>query len=379
MPIFQASRRPTPAHSARTAPALCRRAMGACVVSLLGIAVAPQSGWASRIRPPPPPGPEASDANPQFGVQQSQFDLGSTFLERAGDQMSWGTNAARANNPGGGGASQETAPQLYRSWAELYGINSRTDAQGTFTGDQRRTYGGVGGFGATVLPGFNVGVTVDVSNSKIDMPESMQSADLGLTQVGVNASYTIGAWTLAAVIVHGWGNIASERDTLLGPTLANYHGRIDGALGEVSYYWSTGQSRIVPKLGFEYVRAVTDSFSEVGGFNPVTAAAVTGDRAKVLAGTELGHYFVVDGHVLDLSGYGKFVDNVMQNLDPLAITAHGHSIAIQGVVESQYGADAGAGLSYGLSQALRVYANYDGKFRQNFVSHQGTVGLEVRW
>lgn len=362
----------------------CRKARrchaaGVLAIALLGIVTAIRSASARYDLPPPRPGPQPADANPQFGVQQSQFDLGSTFLERGGDQMTWGTTAARASNPGGGGASQETAPLLCRSWAELYGINARSDAQGTFTGDQRRTYGGVGGFGATVLPGLNLGLTVDGSNSKIDMPASMQSADLGLTQVGVNASYAVGAWTLAAVYVHGFGDIATMRDTTAGTSLASYHGRLDGALGEVSYYWGAGQSRIVPKLGFEYVRAVTDGFTETGGFNPVTAAAVTGERAKLLAGAELGHYFVVDGHVLDLSGYGKLVDNVMQNLDPLAVTAHGQVIAVQGVVESRYGADAGAGLSYGISQALRVYANYDGKFRQNFVSHQGTLGLEVRW
>ncbi len=359
-----------------------RRTAGFVAVVLAGLAIAPTKGGAMDLldrRPPPKPGPSPTDANPQLSAQQSMFDLGATFLERAGDQMSWGPNAVRRNNPGGGGASQDAAPQTFRSWAELYGINSRTDAQGTFTGDQRRTYGGVGGLGATVAPGLNLGATVDVSNSKIDMPASLQSADLGLTQVGVNASYTFGAWTLAAVYVHGWGNIAAERDTLRGASLSSYQGRLDGALGEVSYYWSSGQSRIVPKLGFEYARAVTDGFRETGGFNPVTGGPVTGDRAKILAGAELGHYFVINGHVLDLSGYGKLVDNVMQNLDPFAITAHGQFISVQGIVESRYGADAGAGLSYGLSEALRLYANYDGKFRENFVAHQGTLGLEVRW
>ncbi len=348
-------------------------------VAVLGLAMSPSTGKADRILRPPPPGPNLADGNSQAGSQQSLFDLGTTFLDRAGNQATWGTNAASGNNPAGGGASQDATPQMFRSWGELYGINSRTDAQGSFTGDQRRTYGGVAGVGATVLPGLNLGVSVDQSNSKIDMPLSMQSADLGLTQLGFNASYTRGDWTLAGVVVHGWGSIASQRDTLGGVASSNYRGRLDGALGELSYYWGLGQNRIVPKLGIEYVRAATDSFSETGGLDPVSAAAVSGDRARVLVGTELGHYWVIDGHVLDLSGYGKFVDNFVQNLDPLSVTANGQTIAVQGIVESQYGADAGAGISYGLSQAARLYANYDGKFRQNFVSHLGTLGLEIRW
>jgi len=347
-------------------------------VAVVGLATMPTLASADYLVPRPP-GPPLTAANAQAASEQALFDLGTTFLERAGDQATWGPNAATGNNPGGGGASQSAVPQTFRSWAELYGISSRTDAQGAFTGDHRTTYGGVAGFAATLLPGLNVGVTVDQSATSIDMPQAQQSAQLGLTQFGFNVSYTRGDWTLAGVVVHGLGNIAAQRGTFSGLALSNYSGQLDGALGELSYYWSAGQNRIVPKLGIEYVRAQTDAFRESGGFDPVTASGVSGERTRVLLGAEIGHYWLIDGHVLDLSGYGKFVDNVVQDLDPLAISVNGQTISLQGVVESQYGADAGAGISYGLTQALRVYANYDGKFRQNIVSHQGTLGIELRW
>src|ERR1700742_58980 len=43
-------------------------------------------------------------------------NLGSSFLERLGDQASGGFNRASRNNPGGGGASESTDGVLYRSW-----------------------------------------------------------------------------------------------------------------------------------------------------------------------------------------------------------------------------------------------------------------------
>ena len=55
------------------------------------------------------------------------------------------------------------------------------------------------------------------------------------------------------------------------------------------------------------------------------------------------------------------------------------SITVQGVGESQYGADTGASASLSLTNAVRVYLNYDGKFRAALQSHQGTVGVEVKW
>jgi uncharacterized protein with beta-barrel porin domain len=52
---------------------------------------------------------------------------------------------------------------------------------------------------------------------------------------------------------------------------------------------------------------------------------------------------------------------------------------VQGIGESQYGADAGASASLSLSNTMRIYLNYDGKFRAATQSHQGTFGVELKW
>ena len=57
----------------------------------------------------------------------------------------------------------------------------------------------------------------------------------------------------------------------------------------------------------------------------------------------------------------------------------GVSASIAGVRESTLGADAGAAVSARVSEYLRLYAIYDGRFRSNFTSHSGTLGAEVRW
>jgi len=87
----------------------------------------------------------------------------------------------------------------------------------------------------------------------------------------------------------------------------------------------------------------------------------------------------VDQKILDLSGYGKFVDNFEQNLSSVTVSLGPQSISVQGIGESRYGADAGAALSLSLTNAVRVYLNYDGKFRSALQSHQATAGIEVKW
>src|SRR6202020_1524990 len=139
------------------------------------------------------------------------------------------------------------------------------------------------------------------------------------------------------------------------------------------------QSRIVPKAAFEYVHASTGSFQEMGGLDPVSASGATLERSRMLLGAEIGHYWIVDQKILDLSAYGKFVDNVSQHLSSIIVSLGPESIAVQGIGESQYGADTGASASLSLSNTARLYINYEGKFRAAMQSHQGTVGVELKW
>ena len=306
-------------------------------------------------------------------------NLGSNFLERLGNQSSNGFNRMLRTNPGGGGASESTDTPRYRTWFEGYGIAATNGPLGLFVGDNRKTWGGVAGIGARVAPGINIGFSVDQSRTAIDVPLALQSATIDLTQLGFNASVDSGPWTWAGAVVHGFGNINSRRDTGFGFATAGYNARLDGVLSEISYYWSKDQSRIVPKGAFEYVRARTGSLQEMGGLDPVAVTAATVQRVRFLVGAEIGHYWIVDQKIFDLSAYGKFVDNVVQNFSDITVSLGTQSLTLQGIGESRYGADAGASASLSLSNTARVYFNYDAKFRAAMQSHQGTVGLELKW
>jgi uncharacterized protein with beta-barrel porin domain len=317
--------------------------------------------------------------NSEVSAGGQVLNLGSNFLERLGNQATNGFGRALRNNPDGGGASEAAEASRIRTWTEFYGISSTTGTQGAFVGDQRKTWGGVAGLGAQLAPGVNVGLSIDQSRTDIDVPLALQSAKLDLTQFGFNASVDKGPWTWAVAIVHGVGNVNSSRDTGLGIANAVYGAQIDGALTEIDYYWNLDQSRIVPKAALEYVRASTDSFRETGGLDPLLAGGTAMTRARALVGAEVGHYWIFGQKLLDLSAYGKFVDNFSQNFGSVLVSLGAQSITVQGIGESQYGADAGASASLSLSNTARLYINYDGKFRANLQSHQGTLGLELRW
>jgi uncharacterized protein with beta-barrel porin domain len=329
--------------------------------------------------PTPSPTPTPTSTNYDQSAGNSMLNFGSGFLERLGNQASSGVDRASRTNPGGGGASQSAEDPRYRTWYEGYGMSVRTDAQGDFVGDKRKTFGGVAGFGARVAPGVNLGFSVDQSHTDIDVPLALQSATLDLTQIGFNGSVDKGPWTWAFAVVHGFGKVHSSRDTGLGFAVAGYRASVDGALTEISYFWTKDQMRIVPKGALEYVRATGAAFQETGGFDPLNVGASAIARARVMLGAEVGRYFIFDQKILDLSAYGKFVDNFYQDLGLVQVSLGTQNIIVPGIGESRYGADAGASASLSLTNTARLYVNYDGKFRSQLTSHQGTVGFEYRW
>jgi uncharacterized protein with beta-barrel porin domain len=377
---MRGSSRPSRASDTSSGARLCQ-ALAVVFALVVVVASSPARAQAFAALPPAPPAPVPipTNINSDISAGSALTNLGSNFLERLGSQATNGFGSALRNNPGGGGASEATDAPRFRTWEEVYGISASNGAQGPFVGDQRQTWGGVAGLGARIAPGVNVGFSVDQSRTTIDVPLAFQSAALDLTQLGFNASVDRGPWTWALALVHGFGKVNSSRDTGLGLAIAGYNAQIDGALTELSYYWSKDQNRIVPKAAFEYVRASTGSLQEVGGLDPVMATGSSAERARILIGAEIGHYWIFDRKILDLSAYGKFVDNVEQNFSSVVVSLGAQNITVQGVGESRYGADAGASASLSLSNTARVYVNYDAKFRAAMQSHQGTLGVEFKW
>jgi uncharacterized protein with beta-barrel porin domain len=332
--------------------------------------------------PPPPPPVSLTSATSAISAEFTSFDLGSGFLSSLVDHStSYFGGGYTLPNPEGGGAGND--PPRYRSWVESYGLWSSTAATGDFVGDHHASIGGVAGFGANVAEGAWLGVSVDESHTNIDAPAAMQRGILDLTQLGLNGSYEFGRWTISAAVIRGFGSVGENRDTTTGPAGASYDADLWGAISELSYYWGLGNTRFVPKLGFDWQRTHTEGYSESGAsLDTASVPDAASTRARAFAGAEIGHSWMVDATMIDLSGYGRFVDIVSQSIPALLVTsvtgAESPSL-IQGPLQGQYGADAGATLAIRLTQLSRVYLGFESHFRSGYQAYGGTIGGEIRW
>ena len=68
------------------------------------------------VAPAPTPFPMPSDVNSEMSAGSAIINLGSNFLERLGQQASYGFGSGLRRNPGGGGASEATDAPAFRMW-----------------------------------------------------------------------------------------------------------------------------------------------------------------------------------------------------------------------------------------------------------------------
>ena len=312
--------------------------------------------------------------------EAAMLDAGSRFMQRLGALSSFRAAPGTEIRAQTGGA--EMIANRYRVWMEGYGLRSRTDSEPDFSGDRRQTYGGLAGAAVTISPGLNAGLSIYQSRTKIDITGIAQSGRIDLTQIGAIVTYEKGPWNFGANLIHGFGDIHSNRFEFGGQSTAAYQARLWGAMAELSYFWELpNHTRFVPRLTFDWAQSRSDAFAEIGGVAPVSGTAVTASRTRLLIGAEVGHSWFVQKTIMDFSIYGRFVDNLSQNFDVLQISDPAASAPqfVAGVRESKLGADAGAMLSAKVTDVMRLYAVYDGRYRGNFTSHGGTVGAEFRF
>lgn len=275
----------------------------------------------------------------------------------------------------------QTSPQ-YRAWFEGYGSRAHTAAQRAFTGDARASFGGIAGIGATFGQNVSLGASVDQGRTVTDVTGGTQSSRLHLTQIGLNSAFASGPWTLGIAGIHGFGDNTSTRLETRGPATATYGTHMWGALGELSYYWSSGSWRVVPKTGLDWMRVSMDSFAEAGGTTPLAVSGLASGRTRAYGTLELGYTTAVDQAMVDISAYGKAIDTVSQNVGSVVATALSPGLTprvVPGLIDARFELATGAALSVRLGPPVRLYATYDGRFRNGYNFHGGTLGLEVRW
>ena len=229
---------------------------------------------------------------------------------------------------------------------------------------------------------MSFGVSVDQGRTDIDIQNLPQSSRIDLTQIGANAIFESGAWSLAFAGIHGFGDVRSQRFDTGGQINANYDASLWGAIAELSYYWSSGSWRIVPKIGIDWTEISVDPFIENGGAIPVAATAQETRRTRAFVGAEIGYSWFAGQTLYDIGVYGRAIDILSQDVDSvLATAANGNALPrlIPGIIDDRFEFNGGVSTTVRFSDTARMYLIYDARLRDGFSAHAGTLGFEFRW
>ena len=181
-----------------------RRLALAFAIGLVLAAAAMASAQAQILpSPSPTPTPGITIISSEISANNAVSNLGSSFLERLGNQATNGANSIGRTNPSSGGASEAAEAPKVRAWGEAYGISSTTDRQGDFAGDRRTTRGGVVGVGATFAPASasaSPSTRATARSTCPRIPERHAQSHPARRQFSIDK----GPWTVAGAFVTVW-------------------------------------------------------------------------------------------------------------------------------------------------------------------------------
>lgn len=301
-------------------------------------------------------------------VQSGLFDSAGRFLHRLGREGARGLFGSRGGAGRGGG------------WAEAYVLDGGRDPRNGLPGEQGDSAGFAAGFGLNAAPGVSLGFGADHGWTDIGVAANGETADVRLTQFGLDARLGAGPFGVGAALTYGAGEVDSSR-AFMGVARGAYDVALLGAFVEARYDIDLGGWRLTPAAGLDWVQVESDTFTESGPLGFIVPAAEQ-DRTRAFAGAEIGGRLGLGGRAaLELTGYARYLavlDGEERALPIVFAAAPGTPLVMRGIDEED-SILLGAQARLELSRSVSLYFGYDGRFAGGHESHAGTGGIRVRW
>ncbi|MDC7787310.1 outer membrane autotransporter protein [Rhodoplanes tepidamans] len=282
--------------------------------------------------------------------------------------------AAYASADGGEVAA---APAGWSVWGQAFGRTARVGDAGGLPGGKSRSGGGVAGADRLFAPDFLAGGAFGFTRTTSDSAGTTGTSD---TYAGsVYASYTRGPLVLDGRLAAGVATQSTSR-SVAGTGVS---GATDGiaalAAGEAGWRLATDRFTLMPYVGLTAQTFRRDGFTETGTFGLAyprqtfdKLTSTVGLAASTVLSTPDGVHFRPEVRL----GWGHdWRDDALTTQASLLDTPFVVSAA-------DPGRDAlvtRLAITGWRSDAVRIYAAYDGELRRNASAHQLTGGLRVSW
>ncbi|NVO14085.1 MAG: autotransporter domain-containing protein [Rhodoplanes sp.] len=281
--------------------------------------------------------------------------------------------SAGANEAPAGPASASA----WTTWGQAFGRTARVGDSGGLPGSKSNGGGGIAGADRLFAPDFLAGGAFGFTRTTSDSAGTVGSSD---TYAGATyASYTPGRFVFDGRLAAAVTTQSSFRTVASVATAGKTDGVGALAAGEAGYKLAADRFTVMPYVGLVAQTFRRDGFSETGTFGLTyprqTFTKVTstvGAAATIVFTAPDGAHYRPE---LRLGWGHDFRDDALTTQAALLDTP----FVVSGADPGRDALVTRLAVTGWRSDALRVYAAYDGEFRRNASAHQLTGGLRVTW
>ncbi len=299
-------------------------------------------------------------------------------------------------SPSDGGAGPSAPPGTggdalrWGGWASGFGgtgdVDGNDDAEG-FSSDT----GGVTG-GLDYRPGRDcvVGLLVGGGWTDVNGDGLSGDAEIDSVTVGLYGGLRFGRLYVDGLAAYTHHDIDTSRDMLIAGVLRTAEGSHDGdefdGNVEVGYRVAEGTFEAEPFFGLSYTNLAEESFDEsgAGAMNLSVDDRTTNSLRSALGARFAWNIKSSDGVVrwvprLHARWEHQYMDTENDTSASFSSLVGSPSFTVRGIDVDDDSAVVGAGLGARLSDSVRAFLGYEGRFGELETDHQGQGGIEIRW
>ncbi|MEA2863944.1 MAG: hypothetical protein QOC84_1900 [Bradyrhizobium sp.] len=306
-----------------------------------------------------------------------------------GSSNVWNTGgAAVISGPVGSGAGNAAAGTLdtARVWGKTFGFDSHVGADANAPGTTTRGVGGAVGVERLLQPNLLVGAAFGYTAASTTNPLQNVKAD---TAAGaIYSSYALNGFEFNGLAGVNGSHFDSMRVLTVNGALTPFQGTAHGlgwnVYGDAGYRFllptTFGAAYVKPFVGLNYYsldRSASTEFSS-GGL-ALNYGAQTFNRFTSLLGVDFGATYAIGGGYVRPEFRLGWSHEYIDPAPPVFATLAGTTIVTRDPEPGNDGLVIGAQLTMWSRQNLQLFVGYNGEFRRNLESHQGTAGLRVSW
>lgn len=291
------------------------------------------------------------------------------------------------SGPVGGGTAVSTGTrETVRIWGKSFGFESNVGADANASGYSVKGVGGAVGIERLVLPNFLIGAAFGYTASTTN--SAIQDIRTNTISGALYGSYAIGALELNGIAGVNSNRYDTSRLLNVSGTPMLFQGPAHGlgwsVYGDIGYRLpvptALGPGYIKPLVALNYSALDRAASTELAANGlALSFTSQTFNRFTSLLGADLGATYSFAGASIRPELRIGWVHEYTDPAPPVFGALAGIPVVTRDPQPGRDGLAVGAQATLWSRPDLQLYVGYNGEFRSNLDSHQGTIGLRYFW